>query len=134
MNFRISILLIALALCAYGHISSAKDAESRVSYEQGVMKEKAGDYKGAAEDFLAAEHWADDPVLKVNSIKKAADCYKKASLMFKEFECLESLLNAFPSSIDYPGTVQREYEIATSFYQGRRDPALSWMPWLKDKA
>ncbi|HCE44700.1 MAG TPA: hypothetical protein DET40_14255 [Lentisphaeria bacterium] len=133
MNSRISTLFIVLALSVYGQILPAKDAESRASYEQGVTKEKAGDYKGAAEEFLAAEHWADDPVLKVNAIKRAADCYDKADLMFKEFECLESLLNAFPSSIDYPGTVQREYEIATKFYQGRRDPALSWMPWIKDK-
>ncbi|MFZ2653686.1 MAG: tetratricopeptide repeat protein [Victivallales bacterium] len=133
MNSRISILLIALLLSVFGQILSAKDAESRAAFDQGVVKEKAGDCKGAAEDFLAAEHWADDPVLKVNAIKRAADCYEKANLMFKEFECLESLLNAFPSSIDYPATVQREYVIATKFYQGRRDPALSWMPWIKDK-
>jgi outer membrane protein assembly factor BamD len=133
MNSRISILFIVLALSVNGQMLSAKDPESRASYEQAVAKEKAGDYKGAAEEFLAAEHWADDPVLKVNAIKKASECYNKANLMFKEFECLESLLNGFPSSVDFPGTVQREYEIATKFYQGRRDPALSWMPWIKDK-
>lgn len=129
-KFRIAIILFILVS---GITASAGDAEARVCLDQAIAKDKAGDYKSAAEDYLAAEHYADDPVLKVNAIQKAAECYRKANLLYKEFECRESLLNAFPSSIDFAATVQREYEIATLFYQGKRDPALAWMPWIKDK-
>lgn len=130
IKFRIAIIMFLLVS---GITVSAGDAEARVCLNKAISMEKAGDYKSAAEEYRAAEHYADDPVLKVNAIQKAAVAYRKANLLYKEFECLESLLNAFPSSIDFPATVQREYEIATLFYQGKRDPALSWMPWIKDK-
>jgi len=133
MDKRVKAIFLAAGVFSCGFVLSAGDAESRVAFDQATAQEKAGNYKGAAEDYLAAEHWADDPVLKVNALQHAATAYKKANLLYKEFERLESLLNAFPSSIDFAGTVQREYEIATLFYQGRRDPALSWMPWIKDK-
>ncbi len=129
-NFRLIIILVSLLS---GITAFCGDDEARACLDKAIMKEKAGDFKSAGEEYLAAEHYADDPVLKVNAIGKAAECYRKANLLYKEFECRESLLNAFPSSVDFAGTVQREYEIATLFYQGKRDPALAWMPWIKDK-
>ncbi len=133
MNRENIIPVMAWGLLVFGFHLSAGDAESRVLFNQAAEEEKAGKYQAAAEDYKAAEHYADDTVLKVNALQKAAGAYRKANLLYKEFECHESLLNAFPSSIDFPATVQREYELATLFYQGRRDPALSWMPWIKDK-
>ena len=129
-NFRLIIILVSLLS---GITVYAGDDEARACLDKAIIKEKAGDFKSAGEEYLAAEHYADDPVLKVNAIGKAAECYRKANLLYKEFECRESLLNAFPSSVDFAATVQREYEIATLFYQGKRDPALAWMPWIKDK-
>ncbi len=133
MFFRTIKPLSIMVIFALGLMLSAGDAESRASFALGDAKEKAGDYKGAAEDYLEAEHWADDTVLKVNALQKAAVNFKKAKLLYMEFSCYESLLNAFPSSVDFPATVQKEYEIATKFYQGSRDSALTWMPWIKDK-
>ncbi len=133
MNNGSAGILLAVLLLSFGWTLAAGDAEARVSFDQGAAKEKAGDFKGAAADYKEAEHWADDTVLKVNALQKAAACYGKANLMYKEFECLESLLNAFPSSVDFPATVQREYELATKFYQGRRDIVYWWLPWVKDK-
>ncbi|MFA6568590.1 MAG: outer membrane protein assembly factor BamD [Victivallales bacterium] len=131
-NFRLIITLVSLFFVS-GTAAYAGDAEARVCLDQAIIKENSGDFKSAGEEYLASEHYADDPVLKVNAIQKAAECYRRANLLYKEFECRESLLNAFPSSVDFAGTVQREYEIATLFYQGKRDPALAWMPWIKDK-
>jgi outer membrane assembly lipoprotein YfiO len=127
------IIVIILLIIVFGIDVIAGDAEARDCLDKAVAKEKAGDFKSAGDEYLAAEHFADDPVLKANAIKKAGECYRQANLLYKEFECCESLLNAFPSSIDFAATVQREYEIATLFYQGKRDSALSWMPWIKDK-
>ncbi len=129
-NFRIIIILFSIVS---GITVSAGDNEARACLDQAIIKEKKGDFKAAGDEYLAAEHFADDPTLKVNAIQNAAECYRKANLLYKEFECRESLLNAFPSSVDFAATVHREYEIATLFYQGSRDSALSWMPWIKDK-
>lgn len=126
-------IIIVLFSFVSGIAVSAGDAEARVCLDQAILKEKAGDFKAAGDEYLASEHYADDPILKVNAIQKAAECYRRANLLYKEFECRESLLNAFPASVDFAGTVQREYEIATLFYQGKRDTALAWMPWIKDK-
>ncbi len=129
---KLRLIIIIFSLIS-GVSVSAGDAEARTCLDKAIIKENTGDFKSAGEEYLAAEHYADDPVLKVNAIQKASECYRKGNFLYKEFECLESLLNAFPSSVDFAATVQREYEIATLFYQGKRDTALSWMPWIKDK-
>jgi outer membrane assembly lipoprotein YfiO len=75
---------------------------------------------------------ADDTVLKVNSLKEAVKSFKTAKLLYKEFLAIEKLLRNYPSSVDFDSLVKREYEIGNMFYAGKRDTALSWMPWIKD--
>lgn len=111
----------------------ADDAEARREFDIGISQKDSGDCLAAADKFLAAELYADDSVLKFNALKQAASCFKEADMKYKEFNCLEKLLNNYPGEIDFKKTVEREYEIGNSFYHGKRDPALSWMPWLRDK-
>jgi len=103
--------------------------ESKAAYE--AAKEK--DYSGAGKKYLAAELYADDPVIKANAVKAAANSYRKAKLYYKEFECLEKLIQGFPSSINFEETIEREFEIGNRFFRGYREPAFSWTPWIRDK-
>jgi outer membrane protein assembly factor BamD len=81
---------------------------------------------------MAAELFADDPVLKMNSTRKAAEAYKKAGYKYHEFTCLQKLLVCYPETTKYKETVDRQYEIGTDFYHGERDLAIYWIPWIDD--
>lgn len=126
-------IIVVVILIFLGVKGSADDAEARREFETAVSEKNSGCSLTAADKFLAAELYADDAVLKFNALKEAASCFKDAGMKYKEFNCLEKLLNNYPGEIDFKKTVEREYEIGNSFYHGERDPAFSWMPWLKDK-
>ncbi|OGV46217.1 MAG: hypothetical protein A2017_12460 [Lentisphaerae bacterium GWF2_44_16] len=120
----------AFFLCLFD--ISADNAEANNEIQSGLEKFKKEDYKSAAKDFLAAELFADDVSLKAKAVKEAAKAYRKAGLKNKEFDCLEKLLEGYPSHINYPQAVDREFEIGNQVYEGDFDPLFDWLPWFKD--
>ena len=111
----------------------ANDADANIAYKEGLEKYTAKEYYPAAKKFLDAELLADSPSLKADALKEAVNSYRQAKMYFKEFECVERLLNYYPSFIDFPKMVEREYEIGDEYFHGYRDPefwAFRWVPWL----
>lgn len=124
-----SLILILL----FAGVAAANDADARQAFSEGLQKEKEGSPYQAAKKFMAAELLADDPTLRMNAIKKAADSYSKAGFKYKEFICLQKLVVCYPTMINYKATVEKQYKLGNEFYRGARDPAFYWMPWIKDE-
>ncbi len=112
--------------------AACDDNGARAEFAQGLAEEKAGNFYYAAKKYMASELLADDSVLKMNAIKKAAYAYSKAEYKYKEFICLQKLIVCYPAMIDYKDIVGKQYKLGTDFYRGARDPAFYWLPWLKD--
>jgi tetratricopeptide (TPR) repeat protein len=132
ISFR-RIAVFSALLLAVSFYTQANDAEANIAFKDGLEKYAAGDYFPAAKRFLDAELLADSPAMKADALKEAVNSYRQAKMYYKEFECVERLLNAFPSFIDFSKMVEREYEIGDEYYRGYRDPefwALRWIPWL----
>ena len=123
---------VVFAIFAVFLTAVADDNSARAEFSQGLEEEKAGDSYGAAKKYMAAELLADDSVLKMNALKKAADAYSKAGFRYKQFQCLQKLVVCYPAMVDFKGIIMKEYEIGTQFYKGERDPAFYWLPWLED--
>ena len=125
-------VLVVLVLLSFG--AYASDAEANVKYQDGLKESEKKNFYDAAKLFLDAEFMADTVSLKANSVKAAAEAYRKARLLYKEFECVEKLLSSYPGLVDFQSMIDREYEIGEQFFAGHRDPAywsLRWVPWLK---
>lgn len=109
------------------------DKESREIFEQAVQQSKAEKWRSAAKNFKNAELYAESPVLKTNALKKAASAYKKAKLHYKEYECINTLLTAYPDKIDYKKYLKRIYKIGNKYFKGYREQPFKWLPWIKNK-
>lgn len=129
---RLKILFCTLiAIFAKFILCHADDQSARLKFEEALQNQEKSDYSSAADKFMDAAFLADDKVLKVNALKSATDNYKRAKLYYKEFTTIEKILRNYPSKENFNELVQREFEIGNLFYAGRREPALSWMPWIK---
>jgi len=127
------IAVFSFLLSAAFSALQANDTDANAAYQEGLEKYAAGQYYPAAKQFLAAELLADSASLKAEALKETVNSYRQAKMYYKEFECVERLLNYYPSFIDFPKMVDREYEIGDEYYHGYRDPefwALRWVPWL----
>jgi len=111
---------------------SADDVEAKAELDKAKTAYAEGDYSDAAEAYKAAVLYADSPDIKRKALEKAADAYGKAELKYKQFKCLEGLVEGFPDRIDFEKVVNQEYKIGNEFAKGHRDISLSWMPWIKD--
>ncbi len=112
---------------------NANDNDANTAYKEGLEKYTAKEYYPAAKKFLDAELLADSPSLKADALKETVNSYRQAKMYYKEFGCVERLLNYYPSFIDFSKMVEREYEIGDEYFRGYRDPefwALRWVPWL----
>ncbi|MFA6104645.1 MAG: outer membrane protein assembly factor BamD [Victivallaceae bacterium] len=128
-----SIAVFLFLLSAAFSTVRANDAEASAAYKDGLEKYAAKEYYPAAKKFLDAELLADSPSQKAEALKEAVNSYRQAKMYYKEFECVERLVNYYPSFIDFSKMVDREYEIGDEYYHGYRDPefwALRWVPWL----
>ncbi len=125
--------LLACAIAVLAQTLCADNEQANGRIKSGLENMKKGNYSAAASDFLDAELYADDTLLKAKSVRFAAKCYRKAKLRHKEFKCLEKLLNRYPTHVDYAEAVDREFEIGDEFYAGSRDPAFDWIPWWDDQ-
>ncbi|HOK03866.1 MAG TPA: outer membrane protein assembly factor BamD [Victivallales bacterium] len=128
-KFILAILIIFVKL----NISIADDSAARLKFDEGLTEQKKSNYSAAGEKFMDAAFLADDRVLKINALKNAAECFKKAKSLYKEFTAIEKLLKNYPSEVDFNALVEREFEIGNLFYAGKREPAISWMPWIKNE-
>jgi outer membrane assembly lipoprotein YfiO len=127
------IAVFSFLLSAVFSVAQANDAEANAAYKEGLEKYAAGDCFPAAKKFLDAELLADSSSLKADALKEVVNSYRQAKMYYREFECIERLLNYYPSFIDFSKMVEREYEIGDEYYRGYRDPefwALRWVPWL----
>ncbi len=132
---KLKLLMLIISLLPMLLPVSADDKAAEVAYQKGLELYESADYKKAGDTFAEAEIEADNPVIKANSIRAQIGAWRMCGLLYKEYEAIESLIKRFPEYADFVEQVNREYEIADSFYLGQRDPAfwsLRWIPWLTD--
>lgn len=132
LNIDLKLYISAAVLFLITSAGLADNAEANKEFQTGLEKIKKGEYAKAAKDFQAAELFADDIAIKANALKQAVKCYQQTDLKYKEFECWEKLINAFPTHINFAQGVDREFDIGDKFFIGETDPAFEWIPWLRD--
>ena len=128
------LLLLAMAVPL---AVSADDAEASDMFRKGVVELEDKDYVDAAEYFCKAEFLADTADLKFRAATQAANCYRQANYLGKEYEVLERMVRNYPTRIDLAATVDRQYAIGDAYFHGYADPAfwsLRFIPWLTDKS
>ena len=131
-NRIISAAGLAIALCS-SVLLSADDGEARQKAQEAAEKLRAGDAFAAAQLYEEADRCADDEQLKINSLRAAAEAYRKAGLLGREFDLLEKLQARYPGQSSFAADSDRALQIADAWYEGHRDPefwALRWIPWL----
>jgi outer membrane protein assembly factor BamD (BamD/ComL family) len=111
----------------------ATDEEANIETDKANTALKNKKYRDAAAYYMAAKLYADSPDLKLEALKKAAYCYDKANLKYKEFLCLQELITGFSDQIEFDSVIKKEFELANDFTSGHRDVKLSWLPWIKGK-
>ncbi len=109
--------------------SQASNVEANAEFMKGIELFEKEEYSEAVEHFEAAEIQAEDALLKANSIKAARKCYKLSNQLYKEFKKIEDLIGGFPTHIEFDKHVNREFEIANSYFDGYREASgpFGWM-------
>lgn len=130
--FTIHFMLIGFVAVLTTCTVVCDDTEANKMVKRAEELAKQGDFKGAADKYRDAEFMADQVLLKANALKRAAKYYGKGGKLYKEFECLEEILTSFPDYINFQQAVEREFEIGDAFFQGHRDSAFNWIPWVKE--
>jgi len=126
---------VSTVLCALFLPLSADDAESSRLAERAAEQGRSGAWRDAAKSWEEAEFTADDPQLKLNSLIGAAEAWRKAGMLYKEFGVIEKILRRYPARCDFERWTDREFAIARAFGDGHRDPSfwhLRFIPWLTD--
>ncbi len=128
---------LVLTLASWSFLTAlASDSEANELLNEAKQEFADGDYFDSANTALDAEHMADSVTIKVDAVKQAIIGFRKANMLYREFQNIEKLLNSYPSHANYAELIAREFEIADAFYSGYRDPSyhpLRWVPWLKDE-
>ncbi|MBR7119099.1 MAG: outer membrane protein assembly factor BamD [Lentisphaeria bacterium] len=129
-----TVLLSAAVFFSSG-LLMADDSEAVKVYAEGHALYESGAYYDAAKKFELVEQLADSPAIKANSLVARIGAWKMCKMIFREFECINSLLTGYPEYSDYKLLSERIYEIGDRYYAGEREPAfwhLRWVPWLND--
>ena len=128
------VWLLTAVVYGLGVVSAwAGNVEANTAFENGLNAMAEKRYIPAGDAFMEAKLQADSASMKVKALQHAADAYRLAEIREKEYGCVETLLNAYPSQIEFKKMVDREYQIGDEFYKGHRDPeywSLRWIPWL----
>ena len=128
-------ILLFLLLVFSATLFAAKDAEAIKNYEKGYAAYQEGKYHQAAQLFEDTFLMTGNPTIKANCLRAQIGAWRMCEMPYKDFKAIEALLTAYPEFADFSGLVEREFEIATSYYNGTRQPAyyqLRWIPWLTD--
>lgn len=131
-KLKISSAIALSSLYIFINNAQATDIQSQNSYKEGINSFNKGSYRTAASDFKAAELYADSYVLKVNALKKIAESYQKADMLYQEYLAINKLITNYPSEINFNDYIEREDEIGNSFYNGYRETPWSWLPWIQN--
>jgi outer membrane protein assembly factor BamD (BamD/ComL family) len=127
--------LIALATAALLSLPQAfaGDAEANDELLKAAAADKSGDFRSAADLYMAAQLQADSPAIKANALMAAAKAYRNAGLLYKEFDCIERLIKGHPGKISFSEAIEREYQIGDEYFAGHRDVPFSWLPFVKEE-
>ena len=131
-------ILTAVLLTVLGAVLcplAADDAESSRLALRAAEELKSSAWRDAAMSYEEAEVVADDAQLKLNSLVGAAEAWRKAGMLYREFQTIEKILRRYPTRCDFERWSDREFEIAKAFGAGHRDPSfwhLRFVPWLTD--
>lgn len=128
----LSIISVYIFTFFIFNILNASDERSDQTYRSAQKEFNKGNYKQAAQEFQAAELYADSYNLKAKALKRAALSYRKADSNWEEFKCLTKLIENYPDQVNFNETVQREYEIGNAYYNGYREHPFSWFPWIEN--
>lgn len=121
----------ALLLTLFSLALAADDQEANEHFARGRALEKKESYSRAASAYMDARLMADSSVLKGNALIAAARAYRKAKLYGDEFDCLKKLVTEYIGGINFTQVVDRMYKIGDAFFEGHRDVAVSWLPFIK---
>lgn len=124
------------AVCSFFFLSvmslAASDTEANQFIREASVQRENESFRKAAETYMKAVMMADSQVIKANALISAAICFRNAKLYGKEFDCIERLLKEHISHVNFQRAVERQYEIADDFFNGHRDVAVPWLPFIKD--
>jgi len=126
-------ILIALGLLALPFAAAAGDVEANAEIAKAVAAEKAGDLRAAADLYMAAHLQADSATIKTNCLFAAAKDFRLSGQLYKEFDCIERLINGHPGKFSYTEAIEREYQIGDEYFVGYRDVPFSFLPFIKDE-
>ncbi len=134
MNLKtLSAMAFCLILSAQALSLSASEQQADEYLLEATQQEASGSYRKAAKNFMAAHLESDDPVVRMNALYGAARSYRKQGQYGAEFECLNRLLEDHLGQVNFTEIIDRQYEIADSFFNGHRDAAVYWLPWIPDE-
>jgi outer membrane protein assembly factor BamD (BamD/ComL family) len=126
--------IVALAfLLALPLSVRADDARANEDISKALSAEKAGKTRDAADLYMSAQLQADNPTIKANSLFAAARNFRACGQLYKEFDCIERLINGHPGKFSFTEAVNREYEIGDEYFAGHRDVPFSFLPFIKDE-
>ena len=131
MPYGITYKIAAVLLAAISLSLAADDQEANDFFSKGRALEKEENYSRAASSYMDARLMADSSVLKGNALIAAARAYRKAKLYGDEFDCLQKLVKEHIGEINFTQVVDRMYKIGDAFFEGHRDVAVSWIPFIK---
>ena len=75
--------------------------KAQEAFQEALVEAKDGDWRGAAKKYKAAVLYADSHVVKANALQKEAEAYRNAELYYKEFKCLQTLIENAPEQINF---------------------------------
>ena len=129
-----SVLLFFAAFSGAG-LLFADDSQAVKVYSEGHALYEAHEYYQAAQKFELAGELAKSSNIKANALIARIGSWKMCGMMYREFECIDTLLTRYPEYADYKLLSERIYEIGDRYYAGEREPAywhLRWIPWLNN--
>jgi outer membrane assembly lipoprotein YfiO len=107
----------------------ANNTQANAEFLLGQEQLRAGNSAAAGQHFDRANFYADDPVLKANALKAAADAFQKAGDPIREAAALRQLTSDFAGHADYVPAMRRQYELASRDYQRSLRLGGAWFPW-----
>ena len=113
----------------------ADDSEAAAVYSAGHELYQQRDFYEAAKKFEKSEILAESPAIKANSLVARIGAWRMSNMIYREFECINTLLDSYPEYADYKNLSDRLYEIGDRYYAGEREPSfwhLRWIPYLNN--
>lgn len=111
------------------------DSQAVAVYAEGHRLYESRQYYQAAKKFEESGELAESSNIKANCLVARIGAWKMCGMIYRELECIDSLLTRYPEYADYKLLSERLYEIGDRYYAGEREPAywhFRWIPWLNN--